>query len=277
MRTCFKSCQLAVCCAVSIGAAMAEVPGLAPNGQQAFGEYRKAPAHRAFAIAAGGAWAWRGQADSADLAEEGALADCAAQTRQKCVLYASDERIVFDARHWPESWGPYADAAKARRAAVGTGLGQRFPELAWRTAQGKGVRLGDLKGKVVVLHFWGSWCPPCRREMPELAQAHKALAAQGDVAFAILQVRETFGAATQWARQQKLDLPLSDSGSLGDSDGELHLADGSAIADRSVATTFPATYVLDKHGLVVFSHVGPVADWMQYVAFLRDAARRSGK
>ncbi len=272
-----KTPLLVVFGALSVSPAWAEVPGLPAGGQQAFADYQKAPTHRAFAIAPGGAWAWRAQADSPDLAEDGALADCAAQTRQKCVLYASNERMVFDARHWPELWGPYADAAKARRAASGTGLGQRFPDLAWRSAQGRTVRVGDLKGKVAVLHFWGSWCPPCRREMPELAQLHKALAGQPDVAFAFLQVRESYAASTQWARQQKLELPLSDSGSRGDSDADLHLADGSALPDRHIANSFPTTYVLDKHGLVVFSHVGPVADWMQYAAFLRDAARRSGK
>lgn len=276
----WKRCKpslLAVLAAVSFGPAMAEVPGLPAGGQQAFGEYQKAPANRAFAIAPGGAWAWRAQADSPDLAEDGALADCAAQTRQKCVLYASNERIVFDAGHWPELWGPYADAAKAHRAVTGTGLGQRFPDLAWRSAQGKTVRVSDLKGKVAVLHFWGSWCPPCRREMPALAQLHKALAGQADVAFAFLQVRERYAVSTQWARQQKLELPLSDSGSRGDSDADLTLADGSSLPDRQIAASFPTTYVLDRHGLVVFSHVGPVMDWMQYPAFLRDAARRSGK
>ena len=72
-------------------------------------------------------------------------------------------------------------------------------------------------------------------------------------------------------------LPLADSGSQGEGDTNLRLADGKTLADREIARAFPTSYVLDKHGLVIFSHVGPVHDWPQYEAFLRDAAAHSGK
>jgi hypothetical protein len=74
-----------------------------------------------------------------------------------------------------------------------------------------------------------------------------------------------------------LSLPLYDSGALGEQDTTFRLADGGSIADRGVASRFPTTYVLDKRGLVVFSDVGPVADWQQFEPFLRHAAGGSGK
>lgn len=264
-------------CLLSTHLLAEEPPGLPPAGGQAYHDYLQAQDHRAFAIAPGGVWAWRAAAASPDQAEEGALADCRANTGQKCVLYASDEHKVFAARRWISLWGPYASAAEARRAKGGTALGQAFPDLAYRDAQGRPGQIGKLKGKVVVVHLWGSWCPPCRKEMPELAQLRKKLADRRDVHFLFLQMREPIASARQWVKQQGLDVVLADSGSRGEDDENLHLADLSPVADRQIARSFPTTYVLDKRGLVVFSRLGPLHDWASYEAFLRHAAVNSGK
>jgi len=252
-------------------------PGLSTAGQEAYREYLKAQNHRAFAIAPGGVWAWRAAADSPDQAEEGALADCRASTRQKCVLYASDEQKVFNAAAWTAQWGPYATAAAAARAAVGKLPGQRFPDLAYRDRQGRAGHVAALRGKLLVLHFWASWCPPCRREMPEIAQFYKRLADRRDIVFLPLQVRESFAVSSQWASRQGLDLPLVDSGSQGEGDENLHLADKALLPDREIARSFPTTYVLDKHGLVLFSQTGTLTDWAAYESLLRHAAANSGK
>lgn len=254
-----------------------EVAGLPPAGQAAYREYQNAPDHRAFAIAPGGAWGWHSAADSQDIAEDQAIDACRANTQQKCALYASDGRVVFDAKSWPRLWGPYATAADAAKAGTGRELGQHLFDIAYRTAQGASSSLGKLRGKVVLVHFWGSWCAPCRREMPELARLGKALAERRDIAFVLLQVREPIAVAKRWATDQRLEVPLSDSGSSGEDDAQLRLAGGGTFPDREIARSFPSTYVLDKHGLVIFSHVGPVHDWSQSEAFLRDAAKRSGK
>ncbi|MBI2277623.1 MAG: TlpA family protein disulfide reductase [Dechloromonas sp.] len=254
-----------------------DLPGLPPAGNQAFQLYQKAAAPRAFAIAPGGSWGWHAGADSSDVAEDKALSACQSGTHQKCVLYARDGEVVFNARAWPGLWGPYATAAAAARAAPGVEPGQRLADLAFRDAQGRSTRLSALRGKVVVLHFWGSWCPPCRKEMPELAGLRQALGERRDIAFVLLQAREPFATAQRWARNQNLTLPLADSGSTGEDDTDFRLADGGRLADRLLARSFPTTYVLDKHGLVLFSHVGPLHDWRGYEAFLRDAARHSGK
>lgn len=252
-------------------------PGLTTAGLEAYRAYQNAPGQRAFAIAPGGAWGWQASADSPDLAEDQAISACRASTRQKCVLYARNEQVVFNATAWPGLWGPYANATMAAKAPGGIEPGQRMADIGFRDVRGKSARLSALKGKVVVLHFWGSWCPPCRKEMPELAGLYKRLGDRRDIVFILLQVREPFATARHWAQSQQLDLPLADSGSHGESDANLHLADDTLLPDREIARSFPTSYVLDKHGLVIFSHVGPVHDWPQYEAFLRDAARNSGK
>jgi thiol-disulfide isomerase/thioredoxin len=258
-------------------AAPALPPHLAPSGQDEYREFLEAPDHRAFAIAPGGAWAWVSAEPSAREAEEKALAICQGQTEQRCVSYAVDNRTVFEAAKWPTLWRLYSNAAQAKRAAVGRERGQRMHDLAFSNAQGKPTRLSALRGKVVVLHFWGAWCPPCRREMPDLQKLKQALAQRTGIAFVVLQAREKFEVSRQWAEKQNIALPLADSGSTGEDDATFRLAGGGRIKDREIASRFPTTYVLDHNGVVVFSHVGPVADWSQYEPFLRDIVDRKGE
>lgn len=54
------------------------------------------------------------------------------------------------------------------------------------------------------------------------------------------------------------------------------LANGDRLADREVARAFHTTYMFDRHGVVVFAHTGPVADWLAYLPQWRDAAAGSG-
>ncbi|MDR3371017.1 TlpA disulfide reductase family protein [Rhodoferax sp.] len=255
----------------------AEPVGLSAQGLQDYRQFLAATPHRAFAMAPGGAWGWSAEAESAEAAFDKALSACQGGTPQKCVPYQVDSHVVFDAKAWPLLWGPYVSAAAAGKAATGTLPGQRMFNLTYHDAQGHAARLSDLKGKVVVLHIWGSWCPPCRLEMPDLARLAKSLDDRKDVAFVLLQTREPFDKAQRWAESQKISLALSDSGTRGSGDTHLSLADGSMVSDRDIAHNFPSSYVLDKHGLVVFAQSGPVPDWPQYEAFIRDVVKRAAK
>ncbi len=252
-------------------------PHLPPAGRADYRQFLAGEGHRAFAIAPGGTWGWKVEAATADAAGEGALEICRAHTLQKCVLYAVDNRVVFDGKTWAELWGPYKSKAEARRAPVGIEVGARFPDLAFADSAGKRGSLAGLRGKVVVLHFWGSWCGPCRKEMPDLEKLRDALAGRKDVVFVLLQVREPLAVSRRWTQAQDIRLPLHDSGSTGEDDTFFRLAAGKKVPDRDVAANFPTTYVLDKHGLVVFSHVGEVSRWPEYGPFLIDAVQRSGR
>jgi thiol-disulfide isomerase/thioredoxin len=253
------------------------VPHLDNAGREGYRVFLQQPGHRAFAIAPGGAWSWTAEQPTAEMAGEGALQACAGHGEQTCVLYALDDQVVFDAGGWPKLWGPYKTRAEAAGAVVGKRRGERFHDLALRTPAGKPIKLSDLRGKVVVLHFWGTWCPPCRNEMPELQKLNRELARTPDIQLVLLQMREDIGTARLWAESQRFVLPLYDSG-VGDAGSDaLPLANGRQIRDRELARVFPTTYVLDRHGVVVFSHTGPVSGWLQYLPFLRDVAARSGK
>src|SRR6185436_6745256 len=58
-------------------------------------------------------------------------------------------------------------------------VGTAAPEVESRTLSGKPFKLSGLKGRPVVMTFWGTWCPPCRDEFPELADAYNKHHADG--------------------------------------------------------------------------------------------------
>lgn len=252
-------------------------PQVGPDGARAYAEYQAASEHKAFVVAPGGVWAWRADLPSASVAEKAALADCAAHTRLRCLTFAVNQSVVLDQFAWRQAWGPYLTAAQVARAPVGMRPGNRFPDLAMSDGKGRARRLSDLRGQVVVVHFWGSWCPHCVREMPDLQRLYDRLRGHGKVAFVLLPVREDIGRARRWIRSQRLGLPLFDGGPTVAGEHAFRLADGGRLADRDVARVFPSTYVLDRHGVVLFSHTGPVANWLEYEPQLTDAAERSGR
>lgn len=257
--------------------ANAVIPQLDSAGQDGYREFLARGKHRAFAIAPGGVWAWKSEEISAQSASADALTSCQSDSGQSCIIYAVDDSVVFDIHAWERLWRPYLDRAEASSAHTGLNRGERFYNLTFRSGSGKRMRISDLQGKVVLLHFWGSWCPPCRREMPDLQQLNDALAKSPDIQMVLLQVQEDFARSRQWVKQQHLNLPLFDSGAKGTGGNLLTLADMNKVHDRDLAPAFPTTYILDKRGIIVFSNIGPVAHWPQYLPLLRDVAKHSGK
>ena len=70
-------------------------------------------------------------------------------------------------------------------ASAGQQLGKPAAEIALPDAAQKTVRLSELRGKVVLVDFWASWCEPCLRELPELEKLHKQLASRGVVVIGV--------------------------------------------------------------------------------------------
>ncbi len=79
-------------------------------------------------------------------------------------------------------------------------VGQVAPDFATQSLLGEQVRLSDFRGRPVWLMFWGSWCPPCRAEFPEIQAAYARLKPEG-VALLGVSLREPTLAAAAYAAQ----------------------------------------------------------------------------
>lgn len=121
---------------------------------------------------------------------------------------------------------------------------------------GESVSLEDLKGRVVLLNFWGTWCPPCRIELPHIAEIHQRFAARGD--FRLLSVscgpspdRETYESLQDDTRdylaENQLELPT-----YADLGGTTRQAVDEAVGFQG----YPTTLLLDRQGVIRQTWVG---------------------
>jgi cytochrome c biogenesis protein CcmG/thiol:disulfide interchange protein DsbE len=115
-------------------------------------------------------------------------------------------------------------------------VGFAAPDFTLETRDGGAIRLSDLRGQVVVLNFWATWCPPCRAEMPALQQVYAKYRDQG---FAVLAVDVAEGEAqvTPFADQQGLTFPI-----LLDRDG--------SVSNLYQVRAMPSTYFVDRSGVI---------------------------
>lgn len=122
------------------------------------------------------------------------------------------------------------------------------PELTGKTLDDKTWTLSEQKGKVVVLNVWGSWCPPCRKEAPDLVAAAKELGAS--VQFIGLNTRDLDPApAKKFVQEFGVTYP-----SIYDPNGKALLRFRGQISPKAI----PTTLVIDKSGKVAGRVVGEV-------------------
>ena len=121
--------------------------------------------------------------------------------------------------------------------------GTKPPEFTGTTAEGRTLSLASLRGKVILLNFWASWCQECRPEMTLFERLHRELAAQGLRVIGI-NAREGTAAIRGYAKELGLTFPL-----VTDSKGEINAAYG--------VIGLPTTFLIARDGRAVALGVGP--------------------
>ncbi|MFC9971334.1 TlpA family protein disulfide reductase [Spirillospora sp. NPDC127200] len=119
------------------------------------------------------------------------------------------------------------------------------PQASGTTLEGEQVDLAGLKGKVVVVNFWASWCAPCRGEAPSLEQVYTENKAKG-VEFLGVNFKDGKENAKAFERRFKVTYP-----SFHDADGRI------GLAFRDVPpNAIPSTLILDRQGRVAVRIIG---------------------
>ncbi len=113
---------------------------------------------------------------------------------------------------------------------------------------GQQISLASLRGKVVFLNFWATWCEPCRVEMPSMERLHKAFAGRPDfVMLAISQDAKGKEVVLPYIRKHGYDFEV-----LLDPDGK--------VAQAYDVSGVPETFIIDRDGRIVAHHLGAF-DW----------------
>jgi thiol-disulfide isomerase/thioredoxin len=135
------------------------------------------------------------------------------------------------------------------------------PPFRAETADGKPFTLADLKGQVVFLNFWATWCPPCREEMPSMLQLGRELADRHPGKFRMVAVSVDDG----WPEVARFFGGRLPQGLTVVRDGDQSATRSYYCAARGACPDsykFPETYILDASGRLVGFVVGP-RDWSE--------------
>ena len=121
------------------------------------------------------------------------------------------------------------------------------PDFAVTDLEGRAVRLSALRGRVVLLNVWTTWCAPCREEMPSLDRLHARLRERPFTLLAVSQDEDGRRAVEAFVQQTRLSFPV-------------YLDPEHQVGDRYEVWGYPETFIIDRNGIVVERVIGP-RDW----------------
>ena len=125
----------------------------------------------------------------------------------------------------------------------GAQLAQPAPEMQGTTLDGRALRLSEFRGRVVLLNFWATWCPPCVEEMPDLQQVADDLGPQGVTVLGLSADVGDPEHVTTFLHRHHITYPVI-------------IADESTVSAYGV-TMLPTTFLIDQQGLVRHRYLGP--------------------
>lgn len=127
------------------------------------------------------------------------------------------------------------------------------PDISLSDPAGKGLRLSELKGSVVFINFWASWCQPCRDEMPSLQELYNNFKDHQGFRMITILYRDDPEKAISYLKENNLTIPF-----WIDRDGR--------AANSYGVTGVPETFIIDKKGVLRKKVIGP-ANWTSEEVF----------
>ena len=120
---------------------------------------------------------------------------------------------------------------------------------------GRATRLSELRGKVIVLNFWATWCAPCVEEMPSLNRFHQQIVPLGAMVLGV-SVDDNQQAFEQFIREHQIAFPN-------------HREPTRSLAASYGTSMYPETYIIGKDGRIARKIIGPqnweLPNWAAYV------------
>jgi peroxiredoxin len=130
--------------------------------------------------------------------------------------------------------------------ATGISLAQKSkpaPNFKLTAHDGRVVELAKLKGKVVVVNFWATWCGPCRKEIPGFMDVHTQYKDKGVVVVGVSLDQDGWEVVKPYVERTKINYPVV-------------VAENGLAEAYEIPNAIPATYVVDKKGNIAKSHIG---------------------
>ncbi len=130
---------------------------------------------------------------------------------------------------------------------VGTGIGDKAPEISLPDDHGNIVNLSDLKGKYVLIDFWASWCGPCRKENPNIVKAYTEYS---DAKFKDGEGFEVMGVSIDMKTELWKKAIIADELTY-----KYHLIDSTGWSSPYIKayniTGVPTSYLIDGNGIII--------------------------
>jgi peroxiredoxin len=139
--------------------------------------------------------------------------------------------------------------------------GDMAPDFQLEDTKGNRISLSSLRGKVVMVNFWATWCPPCIEEMPSMDRLNKFMAEEDFVMLAINTEKDGRIVMPEFLKKTPYDFPI-----LYDDQG--------TVQQQYGVYKFPESFIVGKDGTVVEKIIGPL-DWSspKTVAYLKSLAK----
>lgn len=120
---------------------------------------------------------------------------------------------------------------------VAVGQDAQAPPLTLKSIEGRTVRLSDYRGKVVLINFWATWCPPCRAEMPDLVKLQREYGKDGLRIIGVTYPPEQLARVRKFTRGLRVNYPIA-------------LGTRETRAAFSPDETLPLTIIIDREGTI---------------------------